>query len=50
MLEHAKSYAPDVVEGRWVVAGRHRRKNWNVIVEPDNEQELLVVVTAYPLD
>ena len=49
MLEHARGYAPDLVEGRWVISTRHQRKNWKVIVEPDDEQKLLVVVTAYPL-
>ncbi len=49
MLSRAHSYRRDVVEGRWVVHSRHRRKRWEVIVEPDFEAELLVVVTAYPV-
>jgi hypothetical protein len=39
----------DVVEGRWVAGTRHRRRSWEVIVEPDNEAHLLVVITAYPV-
>ena len=50
MLEYAGDYSPDVVEGRWKIATRHSRKEWEVIVEPDSERKLLVVVTAYPLD
>ena len=50
MLEHAGGYRPDVIEGRWVIETRHTRKNWEVIVEPDDDQALLVVVTAYPVE
>jgi hypothetical protein len=49
MLERASGYRVDVVEGRWVIETRHRRKAWEVIVEPDWERQLLVVVTAYPV-
>lgn len=48
MLEHAREYSPDVVEGRWVIRARHRGRDWDVVWEPDFEQMLLVVVTAYP--
>jgi hypothetical protein len=50
MLEHARSLARDVVPGRWVVQARHRRRAWEVIVEPDPDLELVVVITAYPVD
>ena len=50
MLERAGGHRADVVEGRWVIETRHSRKAWEVIVEPDNERELLVVVTAYPAE
>ncbi len=49
MLERALGYREDVAEGRWVIETRHRRKAWEVIVEPDRERQLLVVVTAYPV-
>jgi hypothetical protein len=49
MLERASGYREDVVEGRWVIETIHRRKPWEVIVEPDAERQLLVVVTAYPV-
>ncbi|MBI5629041.1 MAG: hypothetical protein HY953_08990 [Candidatus Rokubacteria bacterium] len=47
MLEHARAYRRDVVEGRWEIVARHRRHPWEVIVEPDFDARLLVVVTAY---
>ena len=47
MLERASGYRDDVVEGRWIIETRHRIKAWEVIVEPDPERRLLVVVTAY---
>ncbi len=49
MLAKAADYREDVVEGRWVIETRHRRRAWEVIVEPDSERRLLVVVTAYPV-
>ena len=49
MLERAEGYRVDVVDGRWVIETRHHRKYWEVIVEPDDGQKLLVVVTAYPV-
>ncbi len=49
MLEHARTYRRDRVEGRWVIVTRHRRRPWEVIVEPDFVGKLIVVVTAYPV-
>jgi Domain of unknown function (DUF4258) len=50
MLERAQGYRPDFIQGRFVVSTRHRLHPWEVIVEPDDEDQLLVVVTAYPKD
>jgi hypothetical protein len=47
MLEHASGYSPDLAEGRWVIRVRHKRRDWEIIVEPDVGQKLLLVVTAY---
>ncbi len=49
MLDHAQAYRPDIVEGRWVIEARHNRHPWEVIVEPDNDLQVLVIVTAYPV-
>lgn len=49
MLEIATGYEADVVSGRWRIITRRNRKRWEVIVEPDELQLKLVVVTAYPV-
>ena len=50
MLEHASGHRPDIVEGRFVVEALHAGQSWEVIVEPDEIRQLLVVITAYPVD
>lgn len=50
MLEHATGYRPDVAAGRWTVSARHRRRVWEVVVEPLPGEKLLLVITAYPVD
>jgi hypothetical protein len=47
MLEKATAFDPNVVEGRFMVYVRHLQKPWIVIVEPDADAKLLVVVTVY---
>jgi hypothetical protein len=49
MLERANGLRRDVIVGRWVVETRHRQRRWEVVVEPDRDARLLVVVTAYPV-
>jgi hypothetical protein len=49
MLEHASGHREDIVEARFVIDARHAGKPWEVIVEPDVERRLLVVITAYPV-
>lgn len=49
MLERATRLREDVVEGRWIAETRHARHPWEVVVEPDDEVRLLIVVTAYPV-
>ena len=50
MLEHAAGHRPDIIEGRFVIGVRHAAQPWEVIVEPDEMRQLLVVITAYPVD
>jgi hypothetical protein len=50
MLDRATGLRGDIVEGRWVVTCRHRRHGWEVIVEPDRGAQLLVIVTACPVE
>lgn len=49
MLEDAFGLDENHEEGRFVVETRHDGRRWAVIVEPSTLDELLVVVTAYPL-
>lgn len=50
MPGHADGYAPDHIPGRFVIECRHAGEAWRVIVEPDDEDELLVVVTAHRIN
>jgi hypothetical protein len=50
MLEHASGYTPDIMVGRFVIEARHAGQSWAVVVEPDEKRQLLMVVTAYPVD
>lgn len=47
MLHGAAGWREDWVEGRFAIQARHERDPWEVIVEPDEEARVLVVVTAY---
>ena len=49
MLDDATGFHREAVEGRFVIETRHRGRGWEVVVEPDHTELLLVVVTAYPL-
>ncbi len=50
MLASASELRPDILPGRWIAATRHRRRAWEVILEPDRVAQLLVVITAYAVD
>ena len=50
MLEHASDHRPDIIEARFLVETQHAGQAWEVIVEPDEIRQLLVVITAYPVD
>jgi hypothetical protein len=45
LLERATAYEPSVVEGRFMIHLVHGQRPWIVIVEPDVDAKLLVVVT-----
>ncbi len=40
----------DIIDHRYVIDARHEGRPWEVIVEPDAERHLLVVITAYPVE
>jgi len=47
MLERPTGFDASVVEGRFMIRARHRRRPCIVIVEPDAALRVLVVVTVY---
>ena len=47
MLENATGFEPNIVEGRFMIDVRHLQSRWIVVLEPDAEAKLLVVVTVY---
>jgi hypothetical protein len=47
MLERATALKPSVVEGRFMIYVSRNNRPWIVIVEPDSDASLLVVVTVY---
>jgi hypothetical protein len=47
MLERATGFDASVVEGRFMIHTQRGQSPWIVIVEPDAEARLLVVVTVY---
>ena len=49
MLEDASGYHENDEPGRWVVETRHGGNAWEVVVEPVPQENVLVVVTAYPV-
>ena len=50
MLEYASGHRADILEGRFVIDVRYDGQRWDVIVEPDDVRQLLVVITAYPVE
>ena len=47
MMESPRKILADRFTGRWIIGCRHRNQDWEVIVEPDQEERLIVVITAY---
>ena len=47
MVQNAQGYRPDVEGGRWVLETAHDGKPWEVVVEPDSAEQILLVVTAF---
>ncbi|HZK79858.1 MAG TPA: DUF4258 domain-containing protein [Humisphaera sp.] len=47
MFEHAAGFRPDAAPDRFVIETSRDDKPWEIIVEPDESAEILVVVTAY---
>ena len=50
MMESAEGLREDIILERWVVISSFESRSWEIIVEPDPVERLLVVITAYPVD
>lgn len=50
MFSSARSVREDLEPGRWIVESLHEGHTWQVIVEPDLLDRLIVVITAYPVE
>jgi hypothetical protein len=50
MLAAASGVREGDAPGRWVVRTTHDSVPWEVVLEPDPIDRLLVVITAYPVD
>lgn len=47
MLDSATGLREDYFEDRWIVETTHQGRDWEVIVEPDADETLLIIITAY---
>ena len=50
MLEGASGYHRDCEPRRYAVETRHEGGRWEVIVEPDPEERVVIAITAYPVE
>ncbi len=49
MMHLARGLRRDEIEGRWVVESKNAGRRWEIIVEPELETNVLVVVSAFPV-
>ena len=47
MMDAADGLRPGVSLGRWIVEAPHHGDAWEVVVEPDELDRVIVVITAY---
>ncbi len=50
MLDAATGFRDNHEDGRYVIETTHEGRRWAVIVEPSWADEVLIVITAYPVD
>lgn len=50
MLNDAQGYHPSVVSGRFLIESRRARQRWEIVVEPDEFERTLIVITAYGVE
>lgn len=47
MLTDASGWRKSAAEGRYIITSRFHREDWEIVLEPEEEAQLLIVVTAY---
>jgi hypothetical protein len=47
MLDDATDYRPSATEGRFVIRTKFERRFWEIVVEPNYQDLLLLVIAAY---
>jgi hypothetical protein len=50
MIYGARNYKNDIEDGRFKLLTQFKNEEWEVIVEPDYEENLLVIITAYSIE
>ncbi len=50
MLDGASGFHANHEEGRCAIETQRDDRAWEIIVEPDEQEQILVVVTAYPIE
>ncbi|HEV2949976.1 MAG TPA: hypothetical protein VGX70_21545 [Gemmataceae bacterium] len=50
MLESATGYYENHEEGQLAIESKHDGRPWEIIAEPIPEDQILVIVTAYPVE
>lgn len=50
MLDSASAFRPSCTAGRFIVSSRYNSVTWEVVVEPDEASQQLLVITAYAKD
>jgi hypothetical protein len=49
MMDGAKECVPNHEPGRWAITTQHDAHIWEIIVEPEFQDQVLIVMLAYPL-
>ncbi len=50
MFDSVTELIPARRPGRWLIRTRHAGSPWCVVVEPDSDEEILMIVTAYSIE
>lgn len=50
MLSNPFGYERDSEEGRFLIKSVYKHKNWEIIIEPDFEEKVIVVITVFSLE